>query len=84
MPFSGDKVIIGEIELVDKDDCLCTMKFVAEGKDGEAGIFKMKHGSEPLDFEAGYTSIWTDEAGVTHIQDANGVSKIIELVEDEQ
>lgn len=84
MPFSGKKIILATIELTDRNGCLCTLDFTARGHDGFAGYFKMAHGNEPEHSEEGHSLFWTDNEGKTYIQDANGVSKQIILVEDEQ
>lgn len=84
MPFSGEDIIIATIKLSDRNGCLCTLDFTAHGHDGQAGYFKMKHGTEPVHFEEGFSLVWTDTDGNTHVQDENGLSKKIVLDEDEQ
>ena len=84
MPWCGEKAIIGTVVIEDYDGSACTARFTAKGEDGVAGSFKAKMGSEPLDFEAGYSTLYPGADGKWYVQDANGDSREVVLAEGEQ
>lgn len=80
MPWSGDKAIIGTVVIEDYDGSVCTARFTARGENGVAGSFKAKMGTEPLDFEAGYSILYPGTDGEWYVKDASGTSRKVLLI----
>lgn len=71
--FENDKLVIGEVQGLDREGCLACKSFTTIGKEGVSGYLKLAHGNTPSNYEPGFAMLYVKSDGKLYFQNSAGV-----------